>query len=97
MARYIIGVKRTSWNSVKPTWIDTLRNIKGVEIIGENERRATIEMNPTLLKEVESTLGNNFIVEEEIPHRPANEPTDIEDQLFHCGFHGMKSGNEKRR
>jgi len=65
---YIVAAKREARNRVNHDWVDRLRQIEGIEVVGTSPVRVQIRATPTAIHALRKTLGNDFHIEPMIPH-----------------------------
>ena len=69
MSRYIVAVRREERDRVPMNWVDRLRAIDGVTVLGAaNPHRAVVEANAAAAVEIQDAVGEYCHVEEEILH-----------------------------
>lgn len=68
MEQYIISPKRERRKHISSDWMKSLRNLKGVEIIGEGPVRAQIKASPSGVDSLTKLLGGDFHIEPLITH-----------------------------
>lgn len=66
---YIVAAKREARNRVNHDWVDRLRQVEGVEVVGSGPVRVQIRATPTVINALRKTLGDDFHIEPVIPHK----------------------------
>ena len=67
--RYVVAPHRERRGAVGTDWLDGLRSVKGVTVLGGSARRALIETDPRTVEGLRRRLGADFIIEPVIEHR----------------------------
>lgn len=64
---YVVAAKRHVRNSISHDWIDRLRKVEGVEVVGSGPVRAQIRATPAAVEALRKTLGDDFHIEPILP------------------------------
>lgn len=66
---FVVAIKRNARNRVSHDWVDRLREVDGVEIMGYGPVRAQIVATPQAIDTLRDILDDNFHIEPVIPHK----------------------------
>jgi hypothetical protein len=70
-AYYTIAPKREARARIDPDWLQSLHDVSGIQILSGSARRAQIVANnPQASEDLKKTLGDDFLIEENILHSP---------------------------
>ena len=71
--KYIIAPKRAFRSSVQPDWQESLKQIQGIQVIGQQPVRIQVQATPEAMDEARSLLGDMYYIEQSIPHRKSRK------------------------
>lgn len=61
--KYVLAVKRSARSSMPKDWLETLRSIEGVEVLGAEHERATIRASEKAMSKVSEAFGECVHIE----------------------------------
>lgn len=62
--RYAMAIKHSAASHVPSGWLDRLREIEGVQLLGHTEHGAEFTATPAAMAQVRAAFSDNFIIEE---------------------------------